>query len=94
MLNSMTTRSKSTKTFFSQLEKSRAELAKPMFFLIGNHDYLATGNQIDPENGIIGHSTQSTPAICHNLQKSSGIFAGIGPKKVVLSRRIFDKVLA
>jgi len=35
--------------FFSQLEKSRAELAKPMFFLIGNHDYLATGNQIDPE---------------------------------------------
>jgi len=35
--------------FFAQLEKARAMLGKPMFFLIGNHDYLATGNQIDPE---------------------------------------------
>ncbi|MCI5211540.1 MAG: hypothetical protein D3910_22785, partial [Candidatus Electrothrix sp. ATG2] len=34
-----------TETFFSQLEKSRVELDKPVFFVIGNHDYLASGNQ-------------------------------------------------
>ncbi len=31
--------------FFAQLERSRAELDKPIFFVIGNHDYLAAGNQ-------------------------------------------------
>lgn len=31
--------------FFKVLEESRARLQKPLFFVIGNHDYLATGNQ-------------------------------------------------
>jgi len=35
--------------FFAQLEKSRAALGKPIYFVIGNHDYLATGNQTDHE---------------------------------------------
>lgn len=35
-------------TFFSTLRQSREELKKPIYFVIGNHDYLATGNQVEP----------------------------------------------
>ncbi|MCG7530748.1 metallophosphoesterase [Psychrobium sp. MM17-31] len=34
--------------FFSTLRHSRKELGKPIYFVIGNHDYLATGNQVEP----------------------------------------------
>ncbi|WP_119719201.1 metallophosphoesterase family protein [Cognatilysobacter tabacisoli] len=31
--------------FFAQLERIRTQAGKPVFFVVGNHDYLATGNQ-------------------------------------------------
>lgn len=34
--------------FFEALEDARKVLSKPIFFVIGNHDYLATGNQPNP----------------------------------------------
>ncbi|MCI5223177.1 MAG: hypothetical protein D3924_11000, partial [Candidatus Electrothrix sp. AR4] len=38
--------------FFAQLEKSRTSLGKPIFFVIGNHDYLAAGNQSKIEDRL------------------------------------------
>ena len=31
--------------FFAQLDRIRTQAGKPVFFVVGNHDYLATGNQ-------------------------------------------------
>lgn len=34
--------------FFGKLEEVRAKTTVPVFFVVGNHDYLATGNQAHP----------------------------------------------
>lgn len=35
--------------FFAALREVRSRTGKPIFFAIGNHDYLATGNQSEPQ---------------------------------------------
>lgn len=34
--------------FFAQLDEIRRKAERPVFFVVGNHDYLATGNQAAP----------------------------------------------